>query len=118
MAFAYSIDLSQVSRPGVVEASPMSGKVAAGDKAKIKLKVANHTVLSMSGGCHSFAYQLLLVSSSKRASAQAVHIVIVTNVFNAVSFVFAGEGRHAGSLDGACHGLSGTLHTRTSASPN
>lgn len=87
MAFAYSIDLSQVSRPGVVEASPMSGKVAAGDKAKIKLKVATDTVLSMSGGCHSFAYQLLLVSSFKRASVQsdqAVHIVIVTNVFDAV----------------------------------
>jgi hypothetical protein len=39
VAFDFIIDLSQLSRQGIVEASPMSGKVAAGEKARIKLKV-------------------------------------------------------------------------------
>jgi len=39
VAFDSSIDLSHLSRPGVIEASMMTGKVAAGDKAHIKIKV-------------------------------------------------------------------------------
>lgn len=39
VAFYFTVDLSQLSRQGIIEASPMSGKVAAGDKAKVKLKV-------------------------------------------------------------------------------
>lgn len=37
--FDFSVDLSKLSRPGIIEASPLSGKVAAGDKAHVKLKV-------------------------------------------------------------------------------
>jgi hypothetical protein len=40
VAFDFSIDLSRLSRQGVVEASPVSGKVAAGEKARIKLRVS------------------------------------------------------------------------------
>eukprot|EP00775_Hariotina_reticulata_P008964 gene8964-9139_t len=39
VAFDFSIDLSHLSRPGVMEVSAMTGKVAAGEKAHIKLKV-------------------------------------------------------------------------------
>jgi hypothetical protein len=35
----FRIDLSQLSRPTIIEASPMTGKIAAGDRAKVKLKV-------------------------------------------------------------------------------
>jgi hypothetical protein len=42
VAFDFTVDLSQLSRQGIVEASPMSGKVAAGEKARIKLKVGTY----------------------------------------------------------------------------
>lgn len=37
--FDYTIDLSRLSRSGIVEAHPAAGRVAANDKARIKLKV-------------------------------------------------------------------------------
>ncbi len=37
--FDFTVDLSQLSRAGVVEASPMGGRLAAGDKVNVKLKV-------------------------------------------------------------------------------
>ena len=40
--FDFKVNLSQLSRPSIVEASPMSGKVQAGEKARIKLKVCVH----------------------------------------------------------------------------
>jgi hypothetical protein len=46
VAFDFTVDLSQLSRQGIVEASPMSGKVVAGEKTRIKLKVgADHQFL-------------------------------------------------------------------------
>lgn len=39
MPFDFSVDLSQLSRPDIVEAVPMKGTAAAGEKAHIKLKV-------------------------------------------------------------------------------
>jgi hypothetical protein len=37
--FEFKVNLSQLSRPSIVEASVMSGRVQAGEKARIKLKV-------------------------------------------------------------------------------
>jgi hypothetical protein len=39
VAFDFSIDLSRLSRPGIIETYPSTGKVAAGEKARVKLKV-------------------------------------------------------------------------------
>lgn len=39
VTFDFTIDLSRLSRPGIVEAYPSTGKVAAGEKARVKLKV-------------------------------------------------------------------------------
>lgn len=39
VAFDFSVDLSRLSRPGIIEAYPSTGKVAAGEKARVKLKV-------------------------------------------------------------------------------
>jgi hypothetical protein len=39
VAFDFSVDLGQLSRPGMVQASPSSGTVGAGERAHIKLKV-------------------------------------------------------------------------------
>lgn len=38
VAFDFAVDLSRLSRQGVVEAAPMKGSVAAGDKERVKLK--------------------------------------------------------------------------------
>jgi hypothetical protein len=40
VTFEFVIDLSRLSRPGVIEAFPSSGKVAAGEKCRVKLKVS------------------------------------------------------------------------------
>jgi hypothetical protein len=40
VTFDFTIDLSRLSRPGIVEAHPSSGKVAAGEKARVRLKVS------------------------------------------------------------------------------
>jgi hypothetical protein len=60
VAFDYSIDLSHLSRPGVIEMSAMTGKVAAGDKAHIKFKVA----------------QLLRLISAKHATFASIVAVV------------------------------------------
>jgi hypothetical protein len=39
VAFDFTVDLSRLSRPGIIEAHPSTGTVAAGEKARIKLKV-------------------------------------------------------------------------------
>lgn len=39
VAFDFSVDLGRVSRPGLVQASPSAGHVAAGERAHIKLRV-------------------------------------------------------------------------------
>lgn len=39
MTFDFTVDLSRLSRPGIVEAYPSTGKVAAGEKTRVKLKV-------------------------------------------------------------------------------
>lgn len=39
VAFDFAVDLGRLSRPGIITAVPSSGKVAAGEKARIRLKV-------------------------------------------------------------------------------
>jgi hypothetical protein len=40
VAFDFTVDLTQLSRAGVVEASPASGRVAAGKRVQVKLRVS------------------------------------------------------------------------------
>lgn len=57
VTFEYAIDLSRLSRPGIIEAHPSSGKVAAGEKARIKLKVTAHTLAVASSNTVMHAMQ-------------------------------------------------------------
>ncbi len=45
VAFDFSVDLSHLSRPGIVAAMPMKGTVAAGEKVNIRLKAGCCTPL-------------------------------------------------------------------------
>lgn len=63
VAFDFAIDLSQLTRQGIVQASPSEGKVAAGEKVHVKLKVrrgAEGTNSAARRSRHCFALHTVL----------------------------------------------------------
>jgi hypothetical protein len=67
VAFDFTVDLSQLTRAGVVQASPAAGRVAAGEKAHIKLKVGQPPIDRPCGGCGLQGLQVHLILGALRA---------------------------------------------------